>query len=313
MAREIDAQPQQKEKGFGSKARDFGRSIWNPQKKEFIGRTASSWAKIGIFYMIFYSCLAGFFAVMLVGFFSTLDSVAPTQQDMYSLIKSNPGMGFRPMINVESTLIQFNAGDKNSYAKHIENIQQLLKDNNVTNPDANYTSCKGEGPGEGVCRFIPEELFSNCTESNNYGYSDGTPCVLLKINKVYNWKPDTFVCNKTAERNNNTDIQKALEKLGSRCQDDYIGITCEGEVDSDGDNLIQVDFEPRGGFSRFYYPYLNRKGYQSPLVFAKFSNIKYGRLIQVWCKLWAYNIKHNRNDKAGSVHFELLVDKPKGP
>ena len=49
-------------------------------------------AKIGIFYIIFYSCLAGFFAVMLVGFFATLDEKTPTQKKMYSLIKGNPGL-----------------------------------------------------------------------------------------------------------------------------------------------------------------------------------------------------------------------------
>lgn len=54
---------------------------------------------------------------------------------------------------------------------------------------------------------------------------------------------------------------------------------------------------------------MNTKGYQSPLVFVRFNKIKYGSLIQVWCKLWAYNIKHHKNDKAGSVHFELLVDR----
>lgn len=58
-----------------------------------------------------------------------------------------------------------------------------------------------------------------------------------------------------------------------------------------------------------YYPYMNVKGYKSPLVFVKFAEVKHGALIQVWCKLWAYNIKHHKNDKAGSVHFELLVDK----
>ena len=49
-------------------------------------------AKIGLFYLIFYSCLAGFFAAMLAGFFATLDDDAPTQKGMYSLIKGNPGM-----------------------------------------------------------------------------------------------------------------------------------------------------------------------------------------------------------------------------
>ena len=33
-----------------------------------------------------------------------------------------------------------------------------------------------------------------------------------------------------------------------------------------------------------------------------------GALIMVWCKAWANNIYHNRNDLAGSVHFELLYD-----
>lgn len=44
MAQE-DVDVQQPNKGFSVKARDFGRSIWNGQKKEFIGRTAGSWGE----------------------------------------------------------------------------------------------------------------------------------------------------------------------------------------------------------------------------------------------------------------------------
>jgi len=29
---------------------------------------------------------------------------------------------------------------------------------------------------------------------------------------------------------------------------------------------------------------------------------------QIWCKLWVSNIKHHKNDKAGSIHFELMAD-----
>lgn len=310
MAQE-DVDVQQQKKGFSAKARDFGRSIWNGQKKEFIGRTAGSWAKIGLFYMIFYSCLAGFFAVMLVGFFSTLDNTAPTQQDMYSLIKSNPGMGFRPMINVESTLIKFSADDPASYAEHIENLKQNLHDHQVIVAEANYTTCEnGEQPNaHEVCKFNVTDLGSECTEANSFGYANGTPCVLLKINKVYNWTPNTFNCNIT-EADETSDIAKeGKRKLGNRCEDNHVGITCEGEGDSDLDSLLEIEYFPSGGFSSSYYPYKNAKGYQSPLVFVRFKEVKYGSLIQVWCKLWAYNIKHHKNDKAGSVHFELLVDK----
>jgi len=47
--------------------------------------------KIGLFYVIFYSSLAAFFAIMLAGFFSTVDRRRPTQTGLQSLIKSNPG------------------------------------------------------------------------------------------------------------------------------------------------------------------------------------------------------------------------------
>ena len=30
--------------------------------------------------------------------------------------------------------------------------------------------------------------------------------------------------------------------------------------------------------------------------------------VQVTCKVWVQGITHNRNDKAGSIHFELMVD-----
>ena len=79
--------------------------------------------------------------------------------------------------------------------------------------------------------------------------------------------------------------------------------------EADRDNLGHVDFYPTLGFPFNYYPYTNTDNYKAPLVFAKFTNVKQGVLVQVWCKLWAQNIMHHKNDKAGSIHFELFVDK----
>jgi sodium/potassium-transporting ATPase subunit beta len=98
------------------------------------------------------------------------------------------------------------------------------------------------------------------------------------------------------------------EKIGDRISYEDIGVTCEGENDGDADNLGKVDFYPPKGFNFGYFPYLNADGYKSPLVFAQFSNLRRGTIVQVWCKLWEKNIKHHKNDKGGSVHFELLVD-----
>jgi sodium/potassium-transporting ATPase subunit beta len=89
---------------------------------------------------------------------------------------------------------------------------------------------------------------------------------------------------------------------------DYIGVSCEGENDGDVDNLGTPAFYPQNGFPFSFYPYRNDPMYRAPIVFVKFPNVKHGVIIQIWCKLWVKNIKHHKNDKAGSVHFELLVD-----
>lgn len=33
-----------------------------------------------------------------------------------------------------------------------------------------------------------------------------------------------------------------------------------------------------------------------------------GIIINIECKAWAHNIRHDRHDRIGSVHFELMID-----
>jgi sodium/potassium-transporting ATPase subunit beta len=37
-------------------------------------------------------------------------------------------------------------------------------------------------------------------------------------------------------------------------------------------------------------------------------SISAGVLINIECKAWAKNIIHDRQDRRGSVHFELMID-----
>ena len=68
------------------------------------------------------------------------------------------------------------------------------------------------------------------------------------------------------------------------------------------------EIHPPGGFPKYYFPFLNQEGYRQPVAFVRFVKPKPGVIMQIWCKAWAANIKHNRNDRAGSIHFELMVD-----
>jgi sodium/potassium-transporting ATPase subunit beta len=294
-------------KSCSQKCNDTMAFIWNSDKKEFLGRTGGSWAKIGLFYLIFYSCLAGFFAVMLTVFFTTVDDTEPTQQGMYSLIKGNPGMGFRPMVSVESTLISFNVNESSSYKDHVEDLKQML--NPYGNQGDAFECTDANKPtksDKSVCQFNVSLLGDQCTEAHSFGYKAGKPCVLLKVNKVFGWLPEPFDNSSLADSDDEM-AQEAKKLLGDRMDSTHIGLTCEGENEGDKDNIFSVEYYPKEGFSYNYFPYYNHPNYVQPLVFVQFD-VRKGALIQVWCKLWAKNIKHHKNDKAGSAHFELLVD-----
>ena len=63
----------------GAKERSgFLNFVYNPATGTWFTRTPSSWLKIGIFYLVYYSALAAFFAGMLSIFiFAFTDNTAP--------------------------------------------------------------------------------------------------------------------------------------------------------------------------------------------------------------------------------------------
>lgn len=95
-------------------------------------------------------------------------------------------------------MIKFAKTDPQSYLPLTENIDALLDAYKIVNskPDGQFASCKGgkKDPDdvERVCKF-PLESLSPCTRENNYGYPAGTPCVILKLNKVGVFRVKFFI------------------------------------------------------------------------------------------------------------------------
>lgn len=296
--------------GGQSKCSKFGKALYDSDKGEVFGRTAGSWAKISAFYIVYYSCLAGFFAAMLFGFFKTLDDTEPTQTGMYSLIKYNPGMGFRPLIvtTADTTLVHINTTNADTYHDKVANIIQYLRENGYIDEHNRPSNITKDASGRDV--FNVGSMGDACTidpnnVNNSFGYREGKPCILLKVNKIFRWEPQPFDNDSLTTTDHGKEAEKAL---GSGISATNIGVTCEGENDGDMDSLGKVEFYPPEGFAYSFYPYLNAKDYRAPLVWAKFNHVQKGVLMQIWCKIWAKNIYHHRNDKAGSVRFELMIE-----
>nr|CAH7718367.1 unnamed protein product [Callosobruchus chinensis] len=106
----------------------ISKKIFDKEERKFLNRNSKSWAKIGLFYLIFYGMLAALVAICMWVFFQTLDPRIPKWQLDRSLIGTNPGLGFRPMPmnNEESTLIWFQGSNKTNYQIWVDHILQFL-------------------------------------------------------------------------------------------------------------------------------------------------------------------------------------------
>ena len=46
------------------------------------------------------------------------------------------------------------------------------------------------GQGQ-YCKVKTADLITGaCTKEKNYGFDVGKPCILIKLNKIYGWKPE---------------------------------------------------------------------------------------------------------------------------
>jgi len=304
----------------------FKLFLWNGETSEFLGRTAASWGKILIFYILFYLALSGFFIGLLCVFWTTLDMNRPKWQLDESIIGSNPGLGFRPMppeAHLGSTLIWYKSNREENIKFWSDTINEFLKEYETPQEADNIDeSCSFNRPAtEGkYCRFRAETL-GNCSPAKTnqkYGFPERKPCVFLKLNKIFNWTPRVF--NETdasqisdpAERASFEKMPKflkdAIAEVRDPSQRNLVWVSCEGESPADIENLGPVNYSPRRGFPAYYFPYKNVKGYQPPIVAVQFERPKPGVLINIECKAWAKNILYDRSERRGSVHFELMID-----
>lgn len=278
--------------------------LWNSDTKEFLGRTGLSWFRITLFYIIFYACLAAFWTCMLVVFYQTLANDQPKWTLDASRIGSSPGLGFRPsppQDNIDSTLIWFNATRPETVNYWVNNLDDYLKPYKEQTVGGNTIDCRRDQTTtpEKVCYFPfgkgQEEI---CSSERQYGYPEGKPCVLIKLNRIYNWEPVSYT----------EAPQILLDQLKDPFEQNLVYVTCAGENSADRDNIGEVNYYPNQGIAFNYFPFTNQKGYVSPFVFVQFNEINRGVLVNVECRAWAKNINFDRGDRLGSVHFEMLVD-----
>jgi len=252
-------------------------------------------------------------------------------------------------INVYSSLIWFKHGGDGNWQELKANLDNFLiqyEPGYYAGQGSSLTSCNFENDplarkrqmGERIdasCEFNKEWLSNEaadykCISEEDYGYRHGKPCILVKMNRIYDWNPDPYSYD---EIKNHTYMPKKLVKDITNIWEDkcaprgytssgytseglykpcpYLNMAwlhCDGEDSPDKENIGPVTYTPFRGFPGFYFPYRNQRAYLSPIVMVQLNSPVPGVIMNIECTVWARNIQHDRVKRRGLTHFELIMD-----
>ncbi|XP_078088775.1 sodium/potassium-transporting ATPase subunit beta-1-like [Mustelus asterias] len=287
--------------------------LWDSEEKQFLGRTGSSWFKIFLFYLVFYGCLAGIFIGTIQVLLLTISEFEPKYQDRVA----PPGLSHSPYSF--KTEISFTMSNPTTYESFVKSMNKLLDLYNETIQFGStpYEDCTDSpkayidrGPLDDssgqkrVCKFNRKWL-KNCSglEDPSYGFADGRPCIVAKLNRIINFYPKP--------PKNNTDLP---EELQANYNQYLIPIRCAAKKEEDRDKIGPVEYFGMGGFAGFplqYYPYYGKRlqeKYLQPLVAIQFMNISQNMEVRIECKVYGENINYSDKDRSlgrFEVKFEV--------
>jgi len=293
----------------------FHRVLYNHADGTVLGRTGKRWGQLFIFYSLFYCGLAILFSICMKGMMSTISDSYPRWTLKDSLIGTNPGMGFRPMPeNVdEGSMITFSSTNASSTDQWVDSIENFLKVY-TEEPRGNRQICDyDKPPTEGkVCNVdLTNPEWKQCSNKTSYGYKSASPCVFLKLNRIYGWVPEYYNDPNDLPADMPPDLvsyikahAKQKEKLNT------VWVSCHGEKEVDQEELGPIEYYPQPGFPGYFYPYTNKEGYLSPLVAVHFKRPSVNQLLNIECRVWAKNVIYSSSalEREGSVRFEILID-----
>lgn len=282
--------------------------VWNSEKREFLGRTGISWLKITLFYVIFYGCLAGIFVGTIQALLLTLSSYKPTYQDRVA----PPGLSHTP--RSEKAEISFNMNDEKSYSKYTDSMNDFLKLYNAElQPEQqNYEDCgvvpdtyriRGDLDTDTglrkACAFKREWL-KDCSGlvDDSYGFKYGRPCLIVKLNRIVNFKPRAPANNDSLPVPLNSNLMpihckaKRDEEYDKLREIKYFGIGAGG--------IVTPDSSDKAGFPLQYYPYYGKRvhpQYLQPLVAIQFYNMTMNEELRIECRAFGANIAYSEKDR----------------
>ncbi|XP_024121018.1 sodium/potassium-transporting ATPase subunit beta-1b [Oryzias melastigma] len=283
--------------------------LWNSEKGELMGRTGSSWFKITLFYVVFYGCLAGVFIGTIQAMLLTLNDFKPTWQDRVA----PPGLSHTP--KVDKAEVSYSINSYETYMPFTKALREFVSQYDDANQgdQSKFDDC-GQEPAEyklrgdlddnaGVrkaCRFSRKWL-GPCSglEDESFGFKEGKPCIIVKLNRIVNFRP-------RPPSSNDSIPPEAAPKV----QPNVIPLFCTNKREEDAGKIGEIKYYGiGGGFPLQYYPYYGKRlhpQYLQPLVAVQFANLTQNEELRIECKVFGENIDYNEKDRYQG-RFDLKI------
>ncbi|KAF6021162.1 ATP1B4 [Bugula neritina] len=259
--------PSQKEgiSGLCQTINQFFINSYDAEKKELWGRNYIRWLQLIGFYICFYAGLACFFSAV---WFTWFRVILNADDPIYS---GEDGMAWTP---------GYEPAEWTS-----ENGNFIDCTEGRTDPDI-----------EKVCEFKLDYI-RPCVYEDDYGWWEGEPCIILKLNRINNWEPENY-----------ESIDEVPEEIRDVWKPDVITVKCFGTDPVTNESLADIAYYPQQGWSFDYFPFVGQQGYKSPLVAVQLFNLPHRALLFITCRAYTKNMIHHPVYGLGQTRFEIISD-----
>ena len=96
--------------------------------------------------------------------------------------------------------------------------------------------------------------FNRNSSPFSYGYPEGKPCVLLSLNRLIDWVPVAYP------------DKSEPHSIEDRYSSGDVTFDCRGENLPDQEHLGAVEYLPKSGLDKKYFPYKVMTNYHQPVV-----------------------------------------------
>jgi sodium/potassium-transporting ATPase subunit beta len=213
--------------------KNLGAKVYDAEYREFLSRDAMGWLKLSFYYACFYIWLTCFFLFMLYIFWllRIKGATAPVYHNEESVMhykKVNPGLGFRPQINPENELVMVKQQKTDENLKSLE----LFLEKYEQNKDKQFSANDAE------ISFNYHSIIegSPCSKEKKFGFDTTSPCVIIKLNRIFGWKPVVYNASTLPDK------LSLVKSLNDEVDYNYVFLTCNGAESSDRDNIKELDY-----------------------------------------------------------------------